>query len=90
LRACNSPSTKIPRRTPKGKGTSTENAAKTRISEIGGAKSGALAGDGVFSDPDLARIVSTWPDLPQNIKGAVLALVNIVPRQASSNAGGVQ
>jgi hypothetical protein len=26
-------------------------------------------------DPDLARVVAAWPDLPGHIKAAVLALV---------------
>jgi len=26
-------------------------------------------------DPDLARILDTWPDLPPHIKAAVLALI---------------
>jgi hypothetical protein len=27
------------------------------------------------SDPDLARVVTAWPDLPPHIKAAVLALI---------------
>jgi hypothetical protein len=30
---------------------------------------------GAETDPDLARIVSTWPDLPPHIRAAVLALI---------------
>jgi hypothetical protein len=28
------------------------------------------------TDPDLARVVSAWPDLPPHIRAAVLALVD--------------
>jgi hypothetical protein len=27
------------------------------------------------ADPDLARVIAAWPDLPPHIKAAVLALV---------------
>jgi hypothetical protein len=30
---------------------------------------------GATADPDLARVVTAWPDLPAHIKAAVLALV---------------
>jgi hypothetical protein len=31
------------------------------------------------NDPDLARVIATWPDLPPHIKAAVLALVGTAP-----------
>ena len=31
------------------------------------------------NDPDLARVIATWPDLPPHIKAAVLTLVAAVP-----------
>ena len=34
-----------------------------------------LAGD---VDPDLARVVSSWPGLPEHLKAAVMALVTTV------------
>jgi hypothetical protein len=30
---------------------------------------------GAETDPDLARVVTAWPDLPAHIRAAVLALV---------------
>jgi hypothetical protein len=39
----------------------------------GAAISGAVSAD--FSDPGLARIIATWPSLPETIRRAVLALV---------------
>jgi hypothetical protein len=30
-------------------------------------------------NPDLARVVAAWPDLPAHIKAAVLALIQTVP-----------
>jgi hypothetical protein len=32
----------------------------------------------VIADPELERIIDAWPDLPPNIKAAVLALVGAV------------
>jgi len=34
----------------------------------------------VAGDPDLARILDAWPDLPEHIKAAVLALVEAAGR----------
>jgi hypothetical protein len=41
----------------------------------GGAESGAVSSDSSSIDPDLARIVATWPTLSESIRRAVLALV---------------
>jgi hypothetical protein len=30
---------------------------------------------GAETDPDLARVVTAWPDLPPHIRAAVLALI---------------
>ena len=48
-------------------------ASKTHISQTQSAKSGALNDE---IDPDLAEIVSAWPELPGNIKAEIKALVN--------------
>jgi hypothetical protein len=40
---------------------------------VGAAQSGAVA-----ADPDLARVIDAWPDLPPHIKAAVLALVGSI------------
>jgi hypothetical protein len=31
--------------------------------------------ESVQTDPDLARVVAAWPDLPPHIKAAVLAMI---------------
>lgn len=49
--------------------------SKTPISGEGGAKSGAHDAPKVPADPDLALIVDRWPNLPEPIRQAVLALV---------------
>ena len=36
-------------------------------------------------DPDLARVVKAWPDLPPHIKAAVLALVQTAPSTGRSD-----
>jgi hypothetical protein len=38
----------------------------------------------VVADPDLARVVDAWPDLPPHIRAAVLALVGMAPLTALS------
>jgi hypothetical protein len=58
--------------------TPRETPEKTALSPEGGAKSGALPTEPNISDPDLARIIVAWPDLPDHIRAAVLALVGTV------------
>jgi hypothetical protein len=48
----------------------------TTLSPEGGAKSGSAAVEIRPIDPDLARVVTAWPELPEAIRRAVLALVN--------------
>jgi hypothetical protein len=31
------------------------------------------------ADPDLARVIASWPELPPHIRAAVLALVGTAP-----------
>jgi len=49
---------------------------KTPISRKRGAESGALNGDSGRIDPDLALIQERWPKLRDDVKAAVMALVN--------------
>jgi hypothetical protein len=63
----------------------------------GGAKSGAVSADFSPIDPDLARIVATWPTLPESIRRAMLALVETAvpvapetPRKAAGNRSRVE
>jgi len=48
---------------------------KTPISQNDGAKSGAPHGDFSQNDPDLAAVVRAWPDLPEQTKTAIRALI---------------
>jgi hypothetical protein len=43
-----------------------------------------------FNDPRLTAIANVWPDLPDYIKAAILALVGTVPGLNSSKSGGGQ
>ena len=54
---------------------------KTPISGEGGAKSDARRAPKPSSDPDLAEVVSRWPELPEHIKAAVKALVRTAEGQ---------
>jgi len=49
--------------------------SKTPISESRGAKSDAPDAPKPPQDPDLAAIVTAWPNLPEHIKQAIKALV---------------
>jgi hypothetical protein len=52
--------------------SSHETPREIALPEVGGAESGALTP----TDPDLSRLVTAWPTLPEPIKRAVLALVD--------------
>lgn len=54
---------------------------KTTISRTERAESGALPDEKPLSDPDLALIQERWPELPEHIKAAVLALVRGCTRE---------
>jgi hypothetical protein len=53
---------------------------ETALSNQGGAESGAVTSEIRPIDSNLAHVVSAWPDLPEAIRRAVLALVNTAGR----------
>ncbi len=55
--------------------------SKTAISAEGGAKSDAHDAPKPPKDPDLAAIIEAWPDLPEHIKAAIKALVQMHIRE---------
>ena len=58
--------------------TPRENPEKTTVSEQGGAESGAHAAPMIVSDPDLAAVVTTWPELPEAVRAGIVAMVRTV------------
>lgn len=46
-----------------------------RISEKGGAESGAVSSKTAPIDPDLARIIDAWPTLPETTRVAIVRAI---------------
>ncbi len=65
--------------TPRGVEQTPLTPPKTPISETERTKSGTPDAKKAPSDPDLALIEKRWPNLPEHIKAAVLALVRVSP-----------
>ncbi|MGA2061867.1 MAG: hypothetical protein ABSG67_15380 [Thermoguttaceae bacterium] len=54
---------------------SPKSSGNTGFSEIGGTKSGTLGAQSDDFPPDLAVVVSTWPDLPEALRQSIVAMV---------------
>lgn len=52
-----------------------QNPKKTANSDQGGAECGAPPAFSTITDPDLARVVKAWPDLPEPVRRGILAMV---------------
>ncbi len=46
------------------------------VEDVGGAESGAVETEKAPIDPDLARLIDTWPNLPEAIRAGIVAMVN--------------
>jgi hypothetical protein len=49
--------------------------SKTQIAAQSGTESGTPNGEKAPLDPDLAKIIAAWPELPSPVRSAVLAIV---------------
>ncbi|MFT5423573.1 MAG: hypothetical protein ACI89L_001353 [Phycisphaerales bacterium] len=56
---------------PEGLELPPESSGETAIPKLGGAESGALPPP----DPRLARLIESWPDLPEAVRAGIAAMV---------------
>ena len=52
-----------------------KNRGKTTSVEEGAAKCAAVDTENAYIDPDLQAIIERWPDLPDDVKAAIMAMV---------------
>ena len=45
------------------------------VEDVGGAESGAVDTETAPINPDLARLINAWPDLPEAIRAGIVAMV---------------
>ena len=57
----------------------TDNQSKLeKVTDSGGAESGADSPDLAQIDPDLAKVVRAWPELPEAVRVGILAMVKVL------------
>jgi len=61
--------------TPRGVEQVDDSTGKTKISQAGGAESGALYAELALNDPELAELIRSWADLPDTVRAGVLMMV---------------
>ena len=60
---------------PQGLEQSENSSRRVRVSETGGAKSGAVDRENASFDPNLAIVIDAWHSLPPDTRTAILAIV---------------
>ena len=72
----------------RGDVTGSENKDLQNPSESSGAESGAVLPETAPVDPDLAKVIDAWPDLPEAVKAGISAMVSAAQGSAKGKTDG--